>query len=144
MTAKESCESQEGNIWKEDEWHSWCERNSDEGSSKFLLKRLGEQRFNKLMKNLSQKPKAQRVLASYVAEFNLKELEDIGRRVEEGERAGEEIIEDMMEEWGPKLEQWEREQRQREEKAFGELCDAILDGVKVDGKKLRNLVEGDR
>ena len=42
----------------------------------------------------------------------------------------------------PKLEEWERAQREREEKAFRELSEVILDSVRVDGKPLRELVEG--
>ena len=45
----------------------------------------------------------------------------------------------MMAEWGPKLEEWYVAQQAREEKAFEELTQVILDSVSVDGKTLREL-----
>ena len=47
----------------------------------------------------------------------------------------------MMAEWGPKLEDWYIAQQAREQKAFEELTEVILDNVKVDGKKLRDMLE---
>ena len=48
----------------------------------------------------------------------------------------------MLDTWMPKLEEWQRAQREREEKAFRELSEVILDSVTVDGTPLRQLVEG--
>ena len=43
----------------------------------------------------------------------------------------------MLDTWMPKLEEWQRAQREREEKAFQELSEVILDSVTVDGTPLR-------
>ena len=49
----------------------------------------------------------------------------------------------MMAEWGPKLEEWYVAQQAREQKAFEELSQVILDSVSVDGKTLRELSQND-
>ena len=46
-----------------------------------------------------------------------------------------------MAEWGPKLEDWYVAQQAREQKAFEELTQVILDSVSVDGKSLRDMMQ---
>ena len=56
---------------------------------KVLSKKATGKQYSKMMRNIAQKPQAQRVLASYSAEFNIPQLEEITKPVEEGEREGE-------------------------------------------------------
>ena len=45
-----------------------------------------------MMRNLARKPEAQRILATYSAQFNIPQLEEITRPVEEGEKEGEQLV----------------------------------------------------
>jgi hypothetical protein len=96
------------------------------------------------MKRLA--PKQRMILAAYSAEFNLAELEKINEPVQAGEEEGAKLFEgfeaDMestIETWAPLLGQWESEQKAREEAAFMELANTIVDSVTVDGKSLRDI-----
>lgn len=91
----------------------------------------------------------QKALASFVGDFNIPQLEEIGRPVEEGEQEGEQLFMDMtaevqgvMESWAPLLEEWERAQQEREQAAFMELANVVVDSVTVDGATLRDIYGG--
>ena len=132
MTEEDWCVNAQGQVWNtEDPDYHYCQWVNED---KFMAKRLGgEQIYSKMMNKLARKPQAKHILASYSADFDLAELESITKPVEDGEREGEKLVEDMLAEWLPKLEEWERAQKQREEQAFEELCEVLLDSVKVDG-----------
>ena len=138
--SKAYCEELKGQVWVETElWGGYCNYVNED---LILSKRLGgSKRYTNMIRNLAQKPEALRILATYSAEFNLPKLEEIARPVQDGEREGEKLVEDMMAEWGPKLEEWYVAQQAREQKAFEELTEVVLDSVRVDGKKLRDMLE---
>ena len=92
----EKGECKEAKVWCEEEGHTWdeeweyCEYVSEDY---ILSKRLGgSKRYSNMMKNLARKPEAQRILATYSAQFNIPQLEEITKPVEEGEKEGEQLV----------------------------------------------------
>lgn len=60
----------------------------------------------------------QKMLASFVADFDVTQLEEIGRPVEEGKQEGEGLfmgmageVQGVVESWAPLLEEWEAAQK---------------------------------
>ena len=143
MTAEESCAAY-GGEFMDDEWGGWCMWLNLSMKSKVQAVPK-----SKLSKIVATRPAYRHILATITGDFNIPELEAIAAPVEEGEQEGQELVEDMMEDvgetiesWIPLLEQWQQEQQAREEQAFNDLANVVVDSVYVDGTSLRDLVGG--
>ena len=129
---EEVCGTQEdmcsfyGQTWTTDEWgYSYCQWNLN---------------LKSVVHKLERHAKARHILTSYVLDFDLRELEEITQPVALGEEEGQELvmamereIEEVVEDWMPELEAWYQAQQKREEEAFFELANVVVDSVTADG-----------
>ena len=96
-----------------------------------MLKKLGAQKSRAISKILSRRPGMQKTLADISISLDFGNLEDIYTPVKDGHLDGAAMLDEMLADWGPDLEEWARGQKQREENAWCALINEMGSSVDV-------------